>query len=297
MRIGIINVEPKIYNTAYMQIAAHHRARGDTVGWWSPLTGPQFDHVYCSSIFDFTDKSEVPERAIRGGTGFDLHSRLSVMMEYSSLDYSIYPKCGTTYLWFSRGCPRKCPWCVVPEKEGPIHPVVPRNLNPAGRYITVCDNSFFANPTWRKAVSWLVRCEQPVDMQGIDIRIITDEQCRALTKLRHFKRIKFAWDNPKDDVAVLAGIKRLTKYIKPYRLMCYVLVGFGSKEWEDLGRVRMLKELGIDPFVMPFDKKDQYQRTLARWVNHKAIFKKVTWEDYRQRVNKRETAGTGWKQK
>lgn len=294
MKIGIINIEPKVFNTAYMQIAAYHRARGDTVEWWTPLEDHLFDHVYCSSLFDYTDKSEVPERAVCGGTGFDVKSRLPEMIEYSSLDYSIYPKCKQSYLWFSRGCVRNCPWCVVPEKEGRIHPVVPRNLNPNGRYITVCDNNFFANPMWRKAINWLVQCGQPVDMQGIDIRLITDEQCRALTKLRHFKQIKFAWDNPKDDVAVLAGIKRLLQFVPTYKCMCYVLIGFNSEEWEDLGRVRMLSERGIDPFVMPFDKTDLYQRTLARWVNHKAIFKKVPWDDYKKRVNKQEAAGKGW---
>lgn len=314
MRIGIINIEPKINNTAYMQIAAHHRARGDEVEWWSPLTDRRFDHVYCSSLFDFTDKSEVPERAICGGTGFDIHSRLSVIIENSKLDYGIYPKCKTSYLWFSRGCVRNCPWCVVPQKEGKIHAVVPKNLNPNGKYVTVCDNNFFASPFWRKAIAWLVRCEQPVDMQGIDIRLITDEQCRALTKLHHEKQIKFAWDNASgcghevsidkteqpliDEQQILAGIKRLTKYIKPWRLMCYVLVGFNSTEKEDLYRIETLRTLKIDPFVMPFDKTDLYQRALTRWVNDKAIFNKnnprIMWEDYWYRVEKQEAAGTGW---
>ena len=291
-----------------MQIAAHHRKRGDTVDWWRPLTDHLFDLVYCSSLFDFTDKSEVPKSAICGGTGFDISSRLSGDIEGCNLDYSVYPNCQTTYLWFSRGCVRNCAWCVVPEKEGRIHPVSPANLNPNGKYITVCDNNFFANPLWRMSIDYLVKIGQPVDMQGIDIRGITDEQGRALIRLRHYKRIKFAWDNAAecghevltrpltDEWQILAGIKRLTKYIKPYRLMCYVLVGFNSTEDQDLYRIETLRELGIDPFVMPFDKTDLYQRTLARWVNHKAIFKKVKWREYNSRVLKQEMAGTGWKQ-
>jgi len=31
-----------------------------------------FDVVYCSSLFDFTGKGEVPKRTICGGTGFDV---------------------------------------------------------------------------------------------------------------------------------------------------------------------------------------------------------------------------------
>lgn len=306
MRIGIINLEPKIFNSALMQISQYHKARGDTVEWWTPLEDRLCDQVYCSSLFDFTDKTDVPEHAICGGTGFEVTSRLSKELEKCDLDYSIYPKNKTSYLWFSRGCIRNCPWCVVPEKEGKLSTAVPKNLNPIGKYITVCDNNFFASPTWRKAIAWLLNCNQPVDMQGIDIRIITDEQCRQLTKLRHYKRIKFAWDNAAecghevstqpltDERQILAGINRLTKYIKPWRLMCYVLVGFNSTEQQDLHRIETLRTLKIDPFVMPFDKTDLYQRTFARWVNHKAIFKKVKWAEYKGRVEKQEAAGTGW---
>jgi len=45
-------------------------------------------------------------------------------------------------------------------------------------------------------------------------------------------------------------------------------------------RVMELRALGVDPFVMPYDKTDPYQRRFARWVNHKAIFKSVEWKDY-----------------
>jgi len=38
----------------------------------------------------------------------------------------------------------------------------------------------------------------------------------------------------------------------------------------------------IDPFVMPYDKSDAYQKNFARWVNHKAIWRTVKWEDYRK---------------
>ena len=36
-------------------------------------------------------------------------------------------------------------------------------------------------------------------------------------------------------------------------------------------RVMKIKEFGIDPFVMPFDKSNKYQNRFARWCNHKAV--------------------------
>jgi len=234
MKVGIINIEPKIFNTAYMQIATYYRQRGDSVEWWDhknhPLLYRQFDVVFCSSLFDYTDKSDIPDDVICGGTGYDVHSRLSKEIENCDLDYTIYPGCRKSFLWFSRGCPRRCPWCVVPEKEGEIRPVPVKNLNPRSEYVVVCDNSFFANPEWFEAICYLRSLKLPCDFQGIDIRDITKSQAASLSRLRHYKRIKFAWDVPGDEKKVKAGIKIMTRYIRPYQLMCYVLIGFNTSE-------------------------------------------------------------------
>lgn len=281
MKIGLIDIEPKVFNTAYMQISQYHKEKGDTVEWWSPLTDGQFDHVYCSSLFDFTDKSEVPERAICGGTGFDVSSRLSQDIEKGQLDYSLYPECDCSFLWFSRGCNRNCPFCVVYQKEGRLRPVEPKmKLNPSGTHIKIQDNNFFASPKWHMAMADLAIMGQPVDFAGgIDARTLTETQCHALDRIKHHKQIKIAWDDPKEDLE--PKLKDIIKIIKPYRLMCYVLIGYWSTPEQDLYRVETLRKLKISPFVMPYNKKDPYQKRFARWVNHKAIFKSVKWEEYR----------------
>jgi hypothetical protein len=167
----------------------------------------------------------------------------------------------------------------VPEKEGPIRPVEPNAFNPDKDYVVVQDNNFFANPHWQFAVDLLDWWSQRVDIQqGVDVRRLDGEQCDALNRLRHQKQIKIAWDNPKEDLR--PKLKEVTRQIKPYKLMCYVLIGFSSTPEQDLWRVETLRRLGIDPFVMPYNKKDPYQKAFARWVNHKAIFKTVKWEDY-----------------
>jgi len=294
MRIGLMDIEPKIFNTAYMQIASYHKLQADSVKWWSPLTDRQFDHVYCSSIFDYTNKSEVPRRVLCGGTGFDVTSQLSVTIERCDLDYSIYPKCDRSFVWFSRGCIRNCPWCVVPQKEGHIKSVTPKNLNPNGRNIVVQDNNFFANPNWQQAITWLGEQGQPVDFQGVDARLLNKKMCDALLSLRHYKQIKIAWDNPRQNLE--PKLKEIIQYIKPWRLMCYVLIGYWhEKEDMDLYRVETLRRLGIDPFVMPYDRSKLYQRAFARWVNHKGLFKTASWQQYWANVNRWESVGQGWK--
>ena len=48
------------------------------------------------------------------------------------MDYSIYPEYPFSLQFFSRGCIRKCPFCLVREKEGYIQTVEPVELNPKG---------------------------------------------------------------------------------------------------------------------------------------------------------------------
>ena len=63
--------------------------------------------------------------------------------------------------------------------------------------------------------------------------------------------------------------------------MCYVLIGFWSTPEEDMNRVmHLVDKYKISPFVMPYNKFDPYQKKFARWVNNKAIFNKVAWEDF-----------------
>ena len=280
LKIGLYNLEPNIFNSAMMQVSQYYKDNGHEVCIYSPLYHNTYDLVYAFSLFDFTDKSYVRKDMITGGTGFDIASRLPKEIEDSNLDYSIFPECDYSIIWFSRGCFRNCPFCVVREKEGYIRPVKPKNLNPNGKFIKVMDNNFFANPEWHSAVEQLREWGQPIDMQGFDIRIFDEDQGEALQSLKHHQAFKFAWDNPRDNID--DKIELLLDYIKAYKLMCYVLIGYWSTEEEDLNRVMHLwDEYKIVPFVMPYNKFDKYQRSFARWCNNRYLFKTRSWEDYK----------------
>lgn len=282
MLIGLYNLEQKIVNTALMQVSQYHKQLGDQVEMYHPLMHYTYDKIYAFSLFNFTDKSYVSSDMICGGTGFDLTTKLPKEIEACDYDWTCYPDCDYSIVWFSRGCIRNCPFCVVREKEGLIHSVEPKNLNPNGKHIKVMDNNFFANKEWRSAVEKIKSYNQNIDFQGIDIRILTDEQANILNGLKLEGQIHLAWDNPKDDLE--PKFKRITEIIKPYKLSCYVLIGYWSTEEEDLYRIETLRSLKIDPFVMPFNKSDPYQQMLARYVNRKEIFKCSSWQEYKSGI-------------
>jgi len=118
--------------------------------------------------------------------------------------------------------------------------------------------------------------------QGLDIRLLTLEMAELLSQVRLWKQIHFAWDDMRIEGSVRRGIETLKRGgVSLHDVTFYVLIGFNSTPAEDLHRVETLRGLGVNPFVMPFNKQDRYQRRFARWVNHKAIFKSVAWGEYR----------------
>lgn len=268
-------------NIALMKISAYHKNKGHDVDWLNPIFEKKVDKVYCGKIFDFTkDYLYLPNtEVIKGGSGYDIKGKLDLKInDVCELDYSIYPQCDYSMQFYSRGCINNCPFCIVREKEGYIQPAEPMSLNPNGNHIEVLDNNFFANPEWERSAKHLLKIKQPVNFHGIDARIMTDKHAYYLNKIKRYKQIHIAWDNPKENL--VPKLKEITKWIKPYKLMCYVLIGYWSTPEEDLYRVERLRELKIDPFVMPYKKENEYQKKFARWVNHKAIFKTVKWENY-----------------
>lgn len=290
-RIGIVDVDGHNFpNFALMKISAYHKAQGDIVEWADPLFGGGYDKVYMSKIFTFSPDYpyEFDCEVIKGGTGYDIKSRLPIEIEASpAMDYTIYPDCEYSLQFFSRGCIRKCPFCLVKEKEGHIHPVQPVELNPNGKWIEVLDNNFFANPDWKKSIEYLLNAGQQVKLHGVDIRIMTEEQAYWLNRLRLKGNIHIAWDLPALDLT--QKLQEVTKYIKPHKLTCYVLVGYNSTIEQDMFRIDTLRRFGICPFVQPYRdyenkrKPTQYERDLARWANNKFLYKSCKFEDYEPR--------------
>lgn len=290
MNIGLIDVDGSGYpNIPLMKISSYYKKRGHNVEW-SLLE--KYDKTYISKIFTFS-KDYQPSFAeygeiIKGGTGYDIASVLPIEIDgVKDIDYSIYPKIDFSVQFFSRGCTRKCSFCVVREKEGYIKAVEPMELNPRGGRIEVLDNNFFANPDWKIAVNTLMKWGKKINLHGVDVRLINEEQAYWLNRLRIDGSIHIAWDFATDNI--LKNIKSMLKYIKPYKITCYVLIGFNTTIEQDLYRVRKLKELKIIPFAIPYRdfqnkrKVTQYEKDFANWVNQRQQFTAFDFEEFRPR--------------
>lgn len=295
MNVGIYDVDSNIPNLALMKISAYHKAQGHKVEMYSPLFIDQYEKIYASKIFNFSDGSNlIPERMEIGGTGWDLSKTLPTEIENMTPDYSLY-QYPHSIGFAMRGCRLKCSFCVVPKKEGG-----PKSCNTIDEiwtqrksdFIVLLDNDFFGNPEWRERIIEINKFGLKVNFnQGINIRNIKSEQAESLAsvKFRNLhntgKKVYFAWDDTRHEKLIHKGIKICIEAgIKTSQMAFYVLIGYHSTKEQDLYRVSVLHDYGCDPYVMPFNKHDNYQKRFARWVNHKAIFKTVSWSDYQSGV-------------
>lgn len=295
MRVALLDIDSKMPNLALMKLSAWHKSQGDEVKLGYTIFDEP-DLAYASKIFDFSEEPEyMPEcEVIKGGTGYDLTARLPIPNDGDKLmpDYSLYG-CDYAIGRFTRGCPNRCPWCVVPKMDGNEVREVSKLADwwSGQDRVRVLDDNIMANEdAFLRACEQLSKARVHVKWEALDIRLVNKKTAQALASVKSDGYIHFAWDGHSQDEAVGRGIEYLSKAgIKPRKLVFYVLVGYNTSREYDMLRVRTLSdEYGANPFVMPFDKSDRYQKDLARWCNNKIIFKSTDFDHYDCPTNRRE---------
>ena len=303
-----IDSKPKIGNLVLMNISRYHQSKGNNVALiqcWQrgdmkgKLTIPveiyttDFDWAYISCIYrqnrDYAMKirDSLRERGIGvslGGTGINLTTTVGPWMEKLMPDYDLYPSrksIGAT----TKGCVRKCPFCVVPQKEGSIHQWMhPKDFyDPRFPEMILLDNNWYADKKyWFHTTDWLIDNNIRVNaIQGLDARLLTMEIARRLKELKWWGQMHFAFDNMADEQAVRDSIAMLKKAGMNIRrnVTYYVLVGHDTTIEEDIYRCRLLKKLGTNAFVMPYKRTVPISR-LARWSNKPQLYWSFDIDEY-----------------
>lgn len=297
MIVGLHDAEKEHFKTktfpnlALMKISAWHKAQEDMVEWWNPLY--KYDQVYSSKVFDFTPTDPyLPEDAIRGGTGYrDIPMNQELPKEIDDMfpDYSIYPECDYAVGYLTRGCPNKCRWCVVPEKEGTIRPY--RKWQDVVRHDTdrlvLMDNNILACEYGIQQLEGLINSEYKIDLnQGMDARLVDERIAKILSRLRWIRFIRFSCDQESQIKPIRRAVELLGNYgVRPYRIFIYLLV---TEDIEDAAeRVEALKgyrainlyaqaERNERLGIMPNEIQLEFQQ---RYI-YGGSYRKETWKQY-----------------
>ena len=313
-RIMLIDVDSTIPNLALMKISTYYKSKGDNVklvklklkrrkdgtlkdGVKVDLSDKP-DNVYISVIFKKNKQvvddlvSQHPDITFDiGGSGYNLQKELSPEIEELKPDYTLYPEFDYSMGFSSRGCFRKCGFCIVHEKEGAFrrtqHPS--EWFDPKFRKITFFDNNILVDKEWFMEVTeWCTEKKLEVQFnQGLDIRLIDAEIAKRLLEMPKHGMLNFAWDDIKTEQAVRKGIELLkqagfTKNKLRAKVQFYVYVASDDDYESGVYRCRELKKLSCNTYLMFNIVNQQTQRIidLKRWSKGKAAFWGIDIADY-----------------
>lgn len=172
-----------------------------------------------------------------------------------------YVRHGVTFT--TRGCPNRCPWCLVPYREGRLR-VIP--IRPGW---IVQDNNFLAAP--RKHVEEVFAMLRSQNRAisfpgGLDARLVDDWVADELSRLS-IKQVFLAADTDSALVRVGKAIKRLS-FLPRRKLRVYTMIGYDGASMADAeARMEAVWQLGGMPFAQlyqPADHRIDYSREWTR---------------------------------
>lgn len=318
MTIGLVDIDghakkkkwgATIYpNLALCKIARWHRRQGDEVEWaWAMK---HYDIVYMSKVFNFSPDDLTcydADRIVRGGTGYDIASQLPDEIDRLQPDYSIYPNIpkDTAYGFLTRGCPNRCPWCVVPRKEGRIRPYMDcDDIAIEGRTkLVLMDNNILAAGDYAvEQLEKIIRRGYRVDFnQALDARLVDDRFARLLAQVRWIdRRIRFGCDTHGQIAECERAISMINSHGYHGEYFLYTMIGGKSDFKESYERVhywwlRNHKQReqhlpNIYPYAQPYRDPDnphstppQWQKDMAQWCNKKQLFQVIDFKDFAPR--------------
>ncbi len=307
MWIHLIDFDSTIPNLALMKISAHHQALGDKVtlscGREVGFGNTEPDKIYASIIY----KKNVymaeglhysyPNSEIDiGGSGYDLEKVLPPEIENLKPDYDLYPDNDISIGFSSRGCLRKCHFCVVPQKEGRYrrtqHPS--EWYNPDFKKIMFLDNNILADKEWFiESTNWCTKNNISMHFQsGFDIRLMDKDIAQLIIKLDLYKTICFAWDHIEDEKIIREKIQILrdvgfTDNMLHERVQFYVYVDSDEEFDSGVYRCRELKKLHCNAYVMFNIDNEATLRIndLREWANWRQFFWGCDIEEHLQKKN------------
>ena len=301
MKIGLIDVDGHNFpNLALMKLSTWHKSKGDTVEWYSVFE-EHYDVVYMSKVFTNTEDYRFvianADKIVKGGTGYDVASHLPEDAEKVVPDYSLYPYIDkkTAYGFLTRGCIRKCAWCVVPKKEGNVHPYQDVDeIAVEGRTnLVLMDNNILAAGAYGMAqLEKIATRGYKVDFnQAMDARLVTDEVAALLARIKWLNYIRFGCDTPGQIKECEKAIEliRAHGYAKEFLLYtmlhgqieeCLHRVGYWRGKYD--GKVTCFAQPYID-FTTTRQDVPQWQKDMCRWSARKELYKTMRFEDYEPR--------------
>lgn len=172
-------------------------------------------------------------------------------------EFNFFPKIDYLPIFTSRGCLRKCSFCMSSKIEPKFYILdnwkgIIEQAKKKKVYIQ--DNNFLVAPIKhiKDVVEYLVEGEYKVDFnQGLDARLFTKE-IAVLFKDIDFICARFAFDDLSEDRYVQKAIRLFKKYNRSWDLMVYCLYNYKDTPEDLYYRAKEVVKLGAGVYFMKY---------------------------------------------
>ncbi|AUM92697.1 hypothetical protein [Clostridium botulinum] len=260
------------------------------------VDGTSYDKVYSSNIFEINqDRFEIIgcNNIIYGGIG-SVDPNLKLPVEIENTEPFYYPEEDTSYGFITRGCIRNCFFCKVPKYEGKLKVYNSLESIIKHKKVKFLDNNILAYDKHMEVFKYLIenniRCEFN---QGLDFRLINEDNAKLLSELNYMGEYIFAFDNPKYQPLLEMQLKIIKKYIpKDWKVKFYI---YQNKDM-DIGllikRVEWCRKNKCLPYFMRdincWDSKEKnFYIDYAAYCNQPSFFKCMDFETFLYKRHKK----------
>jgi len=309
-KILLIDVDSKIPNIALMKISTYYKLKGYVVSLkklnytyypkdrnQSLINAEGYDRVFASIIFKINKQvlKIVGCNDVQiGGVGVSLNNDLPLEIDNCKKDYSLYPDNDCSYGFISRGCIRNCYFCVVPKKEGMIHQVNKIDDVIEHKKVIFMDNNILALPNHIEILTELrdkkIRCQFN---QGIDIRLLNDNNAKLLSELKYIGEYFFAFDNIKDKELIKSKLDLFKKYVsKNWKVKMFLYCHPDMDIYNNVVyRINWCKENKVLPYLMRDQScwqsnNREFYIDLCAYCNQVNLFKKLSFKEFMKKRTK-----------
>jgi hypothetical protein len=259
--ILLIDMDSRLPNLALMRLSAYYKRQGYHIRLArKEAYDPKVEAAFASSVFNFPVTRNRLQKMHAyygdslhcGGSGIDIDRRLARDIEDTEPDFELYPELEDRAIGFlTRGCPFRCPFCIVPLKEGGTRQVSDLDTLTKGKSkkLILLDDNLLAHPRSKELLEEMAAKNLQINFnQTLDLKLVDREKAKLLrsipcTNVKFNRNVYHFSLNDTQNLEALREKYHFFDFRSKDNVEFICMYGFNTTLAQDLERFRFLRSL------------------------------------------------------